>query len=117
MATKTLVTNQVVSAPLVSPAANLSGGATYWTATLDTTAHAGVHCEFTIQDAPASSGPWTDVSNNSFDGSDGTSHLGWDLSHQVQSFTLFGSGPWWRINITAVTGTFTANSLIVTNQN
>lgn len=117
MPSKTLLTNQVVSAPVVSPAANLSGNAIYWTATLDTTAHAGVHCEFTIQSAPATGGPWTDVSKNSFDGGDGLSHLGWDLSHQVQTFTLFGSGPWWRINITEVTGTFTVNSLAVTNQN
>src|SRR4051812_27179648 len=115
MATKTLVTNQAVSAPLVSPAANLSGTATYWTATLDTTAHVGSSCVFTIQDGPTNSGPWTNVSDNVLTGADGLSHLGWDQSHQVQTFQLYGAGPWWRISVTAVSGIILINALSVTN--
>lgn len=115
MASKTLITNTTISSKLTSPGVNLAGGGGTWMATLDTTAHTGMQCDFTIQSAPSSAGPWSDVSDNSFQGGDGVSHTGWDQSHQVQEFTLFGVGPWWRIHITNMVGSMLVNSLVVTN--
>jgi hypothetical protein len=111
----TLLNNVTVTTPRVSPAVQLSATGGAWTATLDTTAHAGSLCVFTIQDGPTSNGPWTDVSNNAFTGADGTTHTGWDQSHQIQTFTLYGAGPWWRINVTDVTGSILVNTLTVQN--
>jgi hypothetical protein len=111
----TLLSNVTVTTPRVSPAVQLSATGGVWTATLDTTAHAGSSCVFTIQDGPSNNGPWTDVSDNVLTGADGLSHLGWDQSHQVEDFKLYGAGPWWRINVTAVTGSVLINTLTVQN--
>jgi hypothetical protein len=115
--TTTLLTNVTVTAPQTSPAVKLQGSDQYWTATLNTTAHAGTETDFTIQSSATNHGPWTDVSNNVLQGADGTGKFGNDLSNQIQDFTLFGTGPFWRMNITNVVGSILINSLTVNNGN
>jgi hypothetical protein len=73
-----LLNNVTITTPRVSPAVQLSATGGAWTATMDTTAHAGAECDFTIQSGPSSNGPWADVSNNSFSGSDGLGKFGND---------------------------------------
>lgn len=111
---KTLISNQTISSAMTSPSVTLAGALPYWVATLDTTAHTGMICFFTIQGSPDDI-TWSDYSNNEFAGGDGIGKFGSDLSHQVQSFLLYGAGPHWRINISSLTGTFIVNSLVVTN--
>jgi len=113
-ASKVLVTNQSISAPLTSPGVKLQGSLSYWEATLDVTAHAGTDIQFTIQGS-ADNKTFTDFSKNEIQGADGIGKFGNDLSNSVQSFLLYGSGPWWRINVTSVTGSILINSLSVVN--
>jgi hypothetical protein len=78
------------------------------------TAHAGTDIQFTIQGS-ADNNTFTDFSKNEIQGGDGTGKFGGDLSRSVSSFLLYGAGPWWRINVTSVTGSVLVNSLVVTN--
>jgi len=72
--------------------------------------------DFTIQSSPTGhNNTWTDVSDNILQGADGTGKFGNDLSNQIQDFTLFGAGPFWRINVTNVVGSILVNSLSVNN--
>lgn len=83
---------------------------------MDVTAHAGTDIQFTIQGS-ADNKDWSksDFSKNEIQGADGIGKFGNDLSETVSSFLLYGSGPWWRINVTNVTGSILINSLSVVN--
>lgn len=116
MASTILISNLTITQPRTSPGVNLAAAGGTWTATLDIVSHAGSGIYFTIQSSATNgSNTWSDVSNNSLIGADGVGKFGQDISHQVLTFGLYGTGPWWRVNVTDVAGSVLVNSLSVSN--